>query len=145
MALWWHGPEGTAPDLDLLWRAYVRRFDLEHTFRFLKQGLGMDDAQDAPPGSGGQVDVGLVVAAFSPSSGWRARMRRGPEAAVVAPLGRRPPNTDTGLHRAVFRHFWRTFGHARQAAETLRQIARVGRKAASLWQGPAYPALKRSA
>jgi hypothetical protein len=36
--LWWHG-EGE-PDLDLLWRAYVRRFDLEHTIRFLKQTLG---------------------------------------------------------------------------------------------------------
>ena len=38
--LWYHGPEETEPDLDLLWRSYVRRFDLEHTFRFLKQGLG---------------------------------------------------------------------------------------------------------
>lgn len=38
--LWWSGttPPGAA-DLDRLWRAYVRRFDLEHTFRFLKQGL----------------------------------------------------------------------------------------------------------
>jgi hypothetical protein len=24
----------------LYWRAYIRRFDLEHTFRFLKQTLG---------------------------------------------------------------------------------------------------------
>ena len=38
--LWWHGPEETEPDLGLIWRAYVRRFDLEHTFRFLKQGMG---------------------------------------------------------------------------------------------------------
>jgi hypothetical protein len=36
--LWWAGP-GT-PDLDLIWRAYVRRFDLEHTLRFCKQRLG---------------------------------------------------------------------------------------------------------
>lgn len=36
--LWWHGVG--EPDLDLLWRAYVRRFDLEHTFRFFKQTLG---------------------------------------------------------------------------------------------------------
>lgn len=35
--LWWAGP-GT-PDLDVLWRAYVRRFDLEHTVRFFKQSL----------------------------------------------------------------------------------------------------------
>jgi hypothetical protein len=36
--LWWAGTD--APDLDLLWRSYVRRFDLEHTLRFLKQSLG---------------------------------------------------------------------------------------------------------
>jgi hypothetical protein len=35
--LWWAGPG--SPDLALLWRAYVRRFDLEHTFRFVKQTL----------------------------------------------------------------------------------------------------------
>jgi len=38
--LWWAGPEGCALDLDLAWRAYVRRFDLEHTVRFAKQTLG---------------------------------------------------------------------------------------------------------
>lgn len=41
--LWWHAPPGTPdaeiPDLDRLWRAYVRRFDLEHTYRFVKQTL----------------------------------------------------------------------------------------------------------
>ncbi len=38
--LWWHGPDDLpVPDLDRAWRAYVRRFDLEHTFRFLKQTL----------------------------------------------------------------------------------------------------------
>jgi len=38
--LWWHGPPDVeVPDLDRAWRAYVRRFDLEHTFRFLKQTL----------------------------------------------------------------------------------------------------------
>ena len=37
--MWWHGPGGATLDLDLLWRAYVRRFDLEHTFRF-NQTLG---------------------------------------------------------------------------------------------------------
>ena len=35
--LWWRGP-GT-PDLAILWRAYVHRFDLEHTYRFCKQTL----------------------------------------------------------------------------------------------------------
>ena len=36
--LWWHGVG--QPDLDLLWRAYCRRFDVEHFVRFLKQALG---------------------------------------------------------------------------------------------------------
>lgn len=35
--LWWRGP-GT-PDLAVLWRAYVHRFDLDHTYRFCKQTL----------------------------------------------------------------------------------------------------------
>ena len=39
MWLWWHGPAGTSPDLALVWRAYVHRFDLEHTLRFSKQSL----------------------------------------------------------------------------------------------------------
>jgi hypothetical protein len=41
--LWWHAPpdavDAAVPHLDRAWRAYVRRFDLEHTFRFLKQTL----------------------------------------------------------------------------------------------------------
>jgi hypothetical protein len=36
--LWWAGPGRV--DLDLAWRAYTRRFDLEHTVRFAKQTLG---------------------------------------------------------------------------------------------------------
>jgi hypothetical protein len=38
--LWWHSPPASeVPNLDRVWRAYVRRFDLEHTFRFVKQTL----------------------------------------------------------------------------------------------------------
>jgi hypothetical protein len=38
MWLWWWGP--AAPDLALIWRVYLARFTLEHTFRFFKQSLG---------------------------------------------------------------------------------------------------------
>jgi hypothetical protein len=38
--LWWSGPPGQAPDLDLCWRAYVHRFDIEHAIRFAKTTLG---------------------------------------------------------------------------------------------------------
>ena len=60
--LWWHG-EGE-PDLGLLWRAYVRRFDLEHTFRFLKQTLGWTTPRMRHPK---QADrwTWLVLAAFA--------------------------------------------------------------------------------
>jgi hypothetical protein len=62
--LWWHGHQGTEPDLDLLWKAYVRRFDLEHTFRFLKQTLGWSVPRVRHPG---QADrwTWLVLAAFA--------------------------------------------------------------------------------
>ena len=48
--LWWHGPDEITPDLlDLLWRAYARRFDIEHTFRFLKQEFGWSTPQVRHP------------------------------------------------------------------------------------------------
>ena len=47
--LWWHGPKETVPDLDLIWRVYVRRFDLEHTFRFPKPEHGMYGASGQAP------------------------------------------------------------------------------------------------
>ena len=62
--LWWHGPEGEAPNLELIWRSYVRRFDLEHTFRFLKQALGWSTPRVRHPE---QADrwTWLVLAAFT--------------------------------------------------------------------------------
>ena len=62
--LWWHGPYGAAPDLELIWRAYVRRFDLEHTFRFFKQTFGWTTPRVRHPE---QADrwTWLVVAAFT--------------------------------------------------------------------------------
>lgn len=62
--LWWHGPEKATPDLELIWRSYVRRFDLEHTFRFLKQTLGWITPRVRHPE---QADrwTWLVVAAFT--------------------------------------------------------------------------------
>ena len=61
--LWWHGPDG-ALDLELLWRAYVRRFDLEHTLRFCKQALGWTTPRVRHPE---QADrwTWLVLAAYT--------------------------------------------------------------------------------
>src|SRR5215831_8738790 len=35
--LWWWGPE--PPDLEAIWRVYVARCSIEHTYRFFKQVL----------------------------------------------------------------------------------------------------------
>ena len=64
--LWWHGPERTTPDLDLLWRSYVRRFDLEHTFRFLKQSMGWTTPRVRHPEQADRRSW-LVVAAYTHS------------------------------------------------------------------------------
>lgn len=39
--LWHHAPPGTPVDVDLLWKAYLRRFDQEHFHRFAKTHLGL--------------------------------------------------------------------------------------------------------
>jgi hypothetical protein len=38
--LWWSRTDATADDVDRLWQSFLRRFDLEHTFRMIKQTLG---------------------------------------------------------------------------------------------------------
>ena len=60
--LWWHGQD--EPDLSLLWRGYVRRFDLEHAIRHLKQALGWTTPRVRHPE---QADrwTWLVLAAYT--------------------------------------------------------------------------------
>ncbi len=62
--LWFSCPDATACDLDLLWRTYLRRFDLEHTFRFWKQTLGLTRPRVR---SGEQADrwAWLVIAVYT--------------------------------------------------------------------------------
>ncbi|MFD7030263.1 NF041680 family putative transposase [Streptomyces sp. NPDC059917] len=38
--LWWSGTGTTPDDVNRCWQSFLRRFDLEHTFRLLKQTLG---------------------------------------------------------------------------------------------------------
>src|SRR5512132_1383576 len=71
--LWWAGPG--RPDLDVVWRAYVRRFDVEHP-AVLQPGAGVGDAQSAAPGASRPLDLG--------------RDRRVHAAAPCPPRGGRP-------------------------------------------------------
>lgn len=60
--LWWHG--AGEPDLDLLWKAYCRRFDIEHFVKFLKGSLGWTTPRVRHPE---QADrwTWLVLAAYA--------------------------------------------------------------------------------
>ncbi len=96
--LWWAGPEGIAPELKLIWRAYVRRFDLEHTFRFLKQTFGWTSPRVRHPE---QADrwTWLVVAAFM-----QLRLSRANVGDMRLPWERRYEEgrmTPTRVHRVV--------------------------------------------
>lgn len=59
--LWLAGPD---PDLEICWQAYLRRFDIEHTFRFLKNTLGWTTPRLCTPE---QADTWtwLIVAAYT--------------------------------------------------------------------------------
>lgn len=112
--LWWSGPG--RPDLDLCWRAYLRRFDIEHTYRFAKNTLGWTTPRIRTPE---QADrwTWLIVAAYTqlrlarglvddhrlpwekpldPALLTPARVRRGFQrlgATIATPA--RPPKSDT--------------------------------------------------
>ena len=60
--LFWSG-QGE-PDLDLMWRSYLRRFDIEHTFRFVKSTLAWTTPSLNTPE---QADLWtwLVIAAYT--------------------------------------------------------------------------------
>jgi hypothetical protein len=55
--LWCSTPDLAPAEVDRLWQAFLRRFDLEHTFRFLKQTLGVDPPQDPHPRPGRPLDL----------------------------------------------------------------------------------------
>jgi DDE superfamily endonuclease len=60
--LWWSGSGQS--DLDVCWRAYLRRFDIEHTYRFAKSTLGWTTPALRTPE---QADrwTWLIVAAYT--------------------------------------------------------------------------------
>ena len=64
--LWlWAGRTGVAPgEVAVLWQAYLRRFDLEHTFRFFKQILGWDTPLLRDPAAADRW-TWLIIAAYT--------------------------------------------------------------------------------
>jgi hypothetical protein len=130
--LWWAGPAGLQLDLDLAWRAYVRRFDLEHTIRFCKQTLGWPTPRPRHPE---QADrwTWLVLAGYT-----QLRLARAVAGDQRLPWERPDPNR--ACHRsgsaAAFRSFWS--GRARrQARRNPPDAHQAGPKAAARDPRPA--------
>ena len=68
----WFSDAGTAPaGVDRLWQAFLRRFDLEHTFRLFKQVLGWTVPKIRDPRAADRW-TWLIIAA-TPSCAWPAR------------------------------------------------------------------------
>ena len=138
--LWWAGPAGTEPDLGLLWRAYVRRFDLEHTFRFLKQAFGWTSPRVRHPE---QADrwTWLIVAAYT-----QLRLARACVEDLRLPWERRYDAgrlTPVRVHRVVST----LLGQLGTPAKAPKPCGRSpGRPKGSLsGRAKRYPALKKSA
>ncbi|MFE5947969.1 NF041680 family putative transposase [Streptomyces sp. NPDC056480] len=103
--LWWPGTDATPAGIDLLWQAFLRRFDIEHTFRLFKQTLGWTCPKIRTPEAADRW-TWLIIAAFT-----QLRLAR-PLAADL----RRPwetPSPPDGLTPARVR---RDFRHIRPKA-----------------------------
>jgi hypothetical protein len=62
MWLWTSDPHADADQITRTWRAYRRRFDLEHTFRFLKQTLGWTTPRLRDPDAADRWTWLLIIA-----------------------------------------------------------------------------------
>ena len=117
MWLWASGPGAGPEETRSLWQCYLRRFDLEHAFRFLKQQLGWTRPLLRDPAAADRW-TWLLLAAYAqlyltrtlpPGARlpWQPRHPRPPAAAAMTP----------GRTRAAFRH-------ARAAVGTPASVAR---------------------
>jgi hypothetical protein len=62
--LWWSRTGAGAADVDRCWQSFLRRFDLEHTFRFFKQVLGWTAPKIRDPAAADRW-TWLIIAAYA--------------------------------------------------------------------------------
>ena len=86
--LWASDPAASAAEVDRCWQAFLRRFDIEHTFRFLKQVLGWTAPKLRDPAAADRW-TWLTIAAYAQSAP-RPPPGRRPAPAVAAARPRRP-------------------------------------------------------
>jgi DDE superfamily endonuclease len=99
MWLWSPHPRASAEEITLLWQAYLRRFDLEHTFRFIKSRLGWNKPLLRDPAAADRW-TWLIIACYA-----QLHLARPLAAAIRLPWQRpQPPAAMTpGRVRAGFR------------------------------------------
>lgn len=136
----WLWAAGPAPDLDICWRAYLRRFDIEHTFRFIKNTLGWTTPSVRTPE---QADrwTWLVVAAYT-----QLRLARSMVEDHRLPWERhaRPGHLTPARVRRGFRHTVTDLGTP--ASPPKSQTPGPGRPTGThTGQRTRYPAIKRAA
>ena len=138
--LWWAGPAGCKLDLDLAWRAYIRRFDLEHTVRFCKQTLGWTTPRPRHPT---QADrwTWLVLSAYA-----QLRLARQLACDQRLPWERPRPQPRLSPYR-VRRGFPRLLCTLGSPATTPKPAGRSPGRPKGSSRGPAtrYPAIKKPA
>ncbi len=62
--LWWSGTGATPGDADRCWQSFLRRFDVEHTFRLFKQTLGWTKPRLRSPEAADRW-TSLTIAAYA--------------------------------------------------------------------------------
>src|SRR5918994_1686099 len=136
--LWWAGSGEF--DLDLAWRAYIRRFDLEHTVRFAKQTLGWTIPRPRTPE---QADrwTWLILAAYT-----QLRLAREIAGDQRLPWERPRPQPRLSPLR-VRRGFPRLLCALGSPASTPKPFGRSHGRPRGRCSGPAtrYPAIKKPA
>ena len=136
----WLWAAGPGFDLDICWRAYLRRFDIEHTFRFVKNTLGWTTPSLRTPE---QADrwTWLVVAAYT-----QLRLARGLVDDLRLPWERRrkPGKLTPARVRRGFRRLQPTLGTP--ASPPKSRTPGPGRpKGTRRERRTRYPAIKKAA
>jgi hypothetical protein len=106
MWLWACGPPASPAEVAVLWQCYLRRFDLEHTFRFLKSRLGWNRPLLRDPAAADRW-TWVIIACYA-----QLYLARPLAADIRLPWQRpQPPGRMTpGRVRAGFRHIRQTLG-----------------------------------
>lgn len=138
--LWYTGPDADTVDLDLLWRSYVRRFDLEHTFRFLKQTLNWTTPRVRLPHQADRWSW-LIVAAYT-----QLRLARSCVTDQRLPW-ERPLEAGKLTPYRVRRRFWTLLVEVGTPAKVPKPCGRSPGRPKGRRSGPArrYPAIKKAA